>query len=71
MYTAGLTGYLPLDLVIENGDNTAIIKCTMMQLAQQCTLGNHTELYVSWCGGESWVVQRVLRAYIHDVALLL
>ena len=45
MYTAGLTGYLPLDLVIENGNNSAIIKCTMMQLAQQCTLGNHTELY--------------------------
>ena len=27
--------------------------------------------YVSWCGGESWVDQRVPRAYIHDVALLL
>ena len=26
---------------------------------------------VSWCGGESWVDQRVPRAYIHDVALLL
>ena len=28
-------------------------------------------VYVSWCGGESWVDQRVPRAYIHDVALLL
>ena len=27
--------------------------------------------YVSWCGGESWVDQRVPRAHIHDVALLL
>ena len=27
--------------------------------------------YVSWCGGKSWVDQRVPRVYIHDVALLL
>ena len=30
-----------------------------------------TYINVSWCGGESWVDQRVPRAYIHDVALLL
>ena len=27
--------------------------------------------YVSWCGGKSWVDQRVPQAYIHHVALLL
>ena len=31
----------------------------------------HTFIHVSWCGGESWVDQRVPQAYIHDVALLL
>ena len=31
----------------------------------------YTYIHVSWCGGESWVDQRVPRAYIHDVALLL
>ena len=30
-----------------------------------------TYVYVSWRGGESWVDQRVPRAYIRDVALLL
>ena len=33
--------------------------------------GGCVESYVSWCGGESWVDQRVPRAYIHHVALLL
>ena len=28
------------------------------------------EIHVSWCRGESWVDQRILWAYIHDVALL-
>ena len=36
----------------------------------ECTEHTLTH-YVSWCGGESWVDQRVPRAYIHDVALLL
>ena len=30
----------------------------------------HVCTYVSWCGGESWVDQRISQTYIHDVALL-
>ena len=47
----------------------ALVECTVIHtlVVIDCdTLDN-----VSWCGGESWVDQRVPRAYIHDVALLL